>query len=91
MSGDEARVPKLARGMRFRFDAVRDAWMILGPERLFLPDATAVEVLNLVDGARDVAAIVDGLAARFDAPRATIAADVIAMLDDLAVKGVIAW
>ena len=81
------RVPTFRRGTKFRFDTVRDAWMLLGPERLFMPDAMAVEVLKLVDGVRSSGAIIDDLAARFTAPRATIAADVAAMLADLTEKG----
>jgi pyrroloquinoline quinone biosynthesis protein D len=46
-------------------------------------------VLRLVDGARSVDAMVDDLAARFAAPRGEIMTDVVAMLDDLAAKGVV--
>jgi pyrroloquinoline quinone biosynthesis protein D len=91
MSDEAGRVPRLARGVKFRFDAVREAWVLLAPERLFLPDAPAVEVLKLVDGARDVGAISDELAARYDAPRHVIAADVASMLHDLAAKGALTW
>ncbi len=82
-------VPAFNRGFRLRHDAVRNAWVVLAPERLFLLDEPAVEVLKLVDGVRSVPDIVDALAARFNAPRDTIAADVEAMLQDLAVKGAI--
>ena len=84
-----AVVPAFNRGFRLRHDAVRDAWVVLAPERLFLLDEPAVEVLKLVDGARSVSDIVDILAAKFNAPRETIAADVDAMLQDLVVKGAI--
>ena len=47
---------------------------------MFVPDETALEVLRLVDGARSVDAIVDELAASFDAPREEIAGDVREML-----------
>jgi pyrroloquinoline quinone biosynthesis protein D len=86
---DAAAVPRLGVGMKFRHDNVRDAWVVLGPERLFLPDEHAVEVLKLVDGARSVAAIVEALAARYDAPPAIIGGDVWDMLQDLAAKGAI--
>ena len=82
-------VPAFNRGFRLRHDPVRGAWVVLAPERLFLLDEPAVEVLKLVDGARSVPQIVDSLAARFDAPREAIAADVAAMLQDLVVKGAI--
>jgi len=84
-----ASVPAFNRGFRLRHDPVRSAWVVLAPERLFLLDEPAVEVLKLVDGARSVPDIVDALAARFNAPRDTIAADVEVMLRDLADKGAI--
>jgi pyrroloquinoline quinone biosynthesis protein D len=61
--------------------------VLLAPEKLFMPDETAVEILKLVDGARSLGAICDDLAARFDAPRDLIATDVTSTLQDLAAKG----
>ena len=91
MSGlpDDSAVPTLARGVKFRFDDVRGSWVLLAPERLFVPDEPAVAILKLVDGVRTLGAIIDDLAARFDAPRDLIARDVRAMLGDLAMKGAI--
>lgn len=75
----------------FRFDEVRQRWVILAPERLMLPDEQAVEILKFLDGKTGVAAIVEQLAARYDqAPRELIAKDVTAMLQDLADKGCLA-
>jgi pyrroloquinoline quinone biosynthesis protein D len=86
-----ATVPRLARGVKLREDAARGGrWVVMAPERMFVPDETALEVLRLVDGARSVDAIVDDLAARYAASREEIAADVIEMLRDLADKGAIA-
>jgi pyrroloquinoline quinone biosynthesis protein D len=82
-------VPALARGVRLRFDQTREAWMLLGPERLYEADEHAVEVLKLVDGARSFGAIVEALAARFAAPAEEIAADVSDMLRDLQAKGAV--
>jgi pyrroloquinoline quinone biosynthesis protein D len=77
----------LPRHTKLRYDETRQVWVILAPERVLAPDEIAVEVLQLCDGARDVAGIVDELAAKYAAPRDTIAADVVAMLQDLADKG----
>ena len=85
-----ASVPRFGIGMRLREDATRGRWVVMGPERMFVPDETALEVLRLIDGARSVDAIVDDLAARFAAPREEIAADVLALLEELADKGVVA-
>jgi pyrroloquinoline quinone biosynthesis protein D len=81
---ESSSVPRLPRGTRFRFDATRQAWVILAPERLMMPDEIAVEVLKLVDGIRPVAAIVDHLAEHFNAPREEILADILVMLQELA-------
>ena len=85
----EESVPRLPRHVKFRFDQARDAWVVLAPERLFMLDGPAVEVLKLVDGARTVPEIVDELAVKFAAPRDVIARDVDAMLRDMSDKGAI--
>jgi pyrroloquinoline quinone biosynthesis protein D len=82
-------IPAFNRGFRLRHDDVRNAWVVLAPERLFMLDEPAAEVLKLVDGKRSVAEIVDALAAQFAAPRSEIAADVDSMLRDLSEKGAI--
>ena len=81
---DETSVPRFPRGTRLRFDATRQAWLILAPERLILPDEIAVEVLKLVDGARSVSAMAGDLAARFGAPRDEVLGDVLSLLQELA-------
>jgi pyrroloquinoline quinone biosynthesis protein D len=79
--------PRFAPGVRLHHDKARERWVVMAPERMFVPDETALEVLRLVDGARDADAIVDALATKFDAPRDVIATDVRAMLDDLLARG----
>jgi pyrroloquinoline quinone biosynthesis protein D len=75
--------------MKLREDTTRGQWVVLGPERMFVPDEIALEILRLVDGERSLDAIADALAARFAAPRAEIMADVAAMLADLVGRGVV--
>lgn len=83
----EASKPILPRHARLKFDETRQVWVILAPERVLAPDEIAVEILQLCDGQRSVADIVDLLATKYNAPRDDIGADVIAMLQDLADKG----
>jgi pyrroloquinoline quinone biosynthesis protein D len=83
----ETSRPILARHAKLKFDETRQVWVILAPERVLAPDETAVEVLRLCDGVRDVAAVIDELAAKYAAPREAILTDVVAMLQDLADKG----
>jgi pyrroloquinoline quinone biosynthesis protein D len=81
---------RIAPHVKFRHDETRGRWVVLGPERLLLPDDTAVEILKLVDGARSVDTIIDELARHFDAPRDVIGTDVFAMLQELVDKGMLA-
>lgn len=83
-------VPALGRGVRLRFDKARDAWVLLAPEKVLMPDPIAVEILKRCDGRATVAAIVDELSAMFSAERAEVADDVQAFLQELADKGMIA-
>jgi pyrroloquinoline quinone biosynthesis protein D len=86
---DGAAILRFAPHVRFRFDKTRQAWVVLAPERLLLPDEQAVEILQLIDGARAVDAVIDELAGRYDAPRDVIAVDVSKMLQDLVDKKVL--
>ena len=83
-------MPRLPRHVKLRFDGIRRQWLMLAPERVFVPDEIAVEILRLCDGATTVAAIADRLSAKFEAPRETVGRDVLEMLQDLADKGVVA-
>jgi pyrroloquinoline quinone biosynthesis protein D len=82
-------VLRFAPHTRFRFDEVRQAWIVLAPERLMLPDEQALEILKLIDGKRAVDGVIDELVDRYDAPRDVIAVDVIKMLQDLVDKKVL--
>src|SRR5690554_6856585 len=80
-------VPKLARGVKLRLDETRRRWVLLVPERVLAPDDVAVEVLQLCDGERSVAAIADVLAEKYTTPPEHIGADIIEMLQELADSG----
>ncbi|MCA1397840.1 pyrroloquinoline quinone biosynthesis peptide chaperone PqqD [Bradyrhizobium sp. BRP56] len=87
ISVSETSRPNLPRHTKLKFDETRQVWVILAPERVLAPDDIAVEVLQLCDGMRSVAEMVDQLAEKYAAPREAIATDVVAMLQDLADKG----
>ncbi|KZD21052.1 pyrroloquinoline quinone biosynthesis peptide chaperone PqqD [Tardiphaga robiniae] len=87
ISVSEASKPILPRHARLKFDETRQRWVILAPERVLAPDDIAVEILQLCDGERNVADIIDLLVAKYAAPRDDIGTDVVAMLQDLADKG----
>jgi pyrroloquinoline quinone biosynthesis protein D len=86
----EASVPRFPRGARLQFNEQRGHWLVQAPERVFIPDETALAVLQRVDGSASIATIIDDLARVYAAPREVIQADVLELLRDLAGKGVIA-
>jgi pyrroloquinoline quinone biosynthesis protein D len=86
----EESVPGLPVGVKLRFDKQRDQWVILAPERLFVLDNIALEIVKRCDGKASVADIVNDLAETFSAPRDVILKDVGALLQDLADKRILA-
>jgi pyrroloquinoline quinone biosynthesis protein D len=82
-------IPRLPHHIKMRHDTTRGRWLILAPERVFTPDAIAVAVLLLCDGARSVETISRELAETYSAPQERILADILAMLQVLADKGVV--
>jgi pyrroloquinoline quinone biosynthesis protein D len=83
--GDDS-VPRLPRGVRLVESAAQGGMVLLAPERVFKPDAIALEILKRCDGTATVAAIADNLAAAYTAPRERVLADVKALLGSLADK-----
>ena len=52
----DSSAPRLARGMRLQFDKQRDQWIIQAPERVFVLDAIAREILQRCTGEATVTA-----------------------------------
>ncbi len=86
----EGSVPRLPTGARLQFDKQREQWIVQAPERIFVLDDIALEIVKRCDGEASVGAIADDLAATFAAPRETILNDVCELLQELADKGVMA-
>ena len=85
----EETVPQFANGVRLRYDEVRGCWVLLAPERVMMPDETALEILQRCDGRANLGSIIDELAAAYDADRQVIAEDVFKMVEELAGKGIL--
>ena len=83
--------PRLAPGVRLHFDARRQAWMLLAPERVIETEGPTSEILQRCNGERTLGAVIDELAAVFTADRAVIAADVRELLAELASKRLVRW
>jgi pyrroloquinoline quinone biosynthesis protein D len=84
---ESGSLPRLPQHVKLRFDQRRSRWIVLAPERVLLPDEIAVEILKRCDGKTNFSAIVDGLAAVYEASAEEIGEDVAEMLQDLADKG----
>ena len=80
----ETGVPFLRRGASVCTIATcARGWYLLAPERAVKMNDIGVAILNVVDGERDFAGVVDKLAADFNAPRDRIATDAGKFLTDL--------
>ena len=84
---DGLHIPALGDEVKLQRTADGEAWELWLADQRVQPNDIAAEVLQLVNGARSIDGIVDLLAMRYTAPRADIARDVIAVLDDLAGRG----
>ena len=85
MSELSVRKPQLARGVRLRFDGVRDRHVLLVPEGALALNSTAVAVLELCDGQRTVDEISDELSARYNG--AAVHAEVQNLVEAIAGRG----
>jgi pyrroloquinoline quinone biosynthesis protein D len=78
--------PRLPRGVRLTHNEAQGGWVLLAPERIFKADPIAAEILKRCTGETTLEAIVDDLAATFNAPRERIHDDVSKLLAGLAEK-----
>lgn len=81
--------PRLAPGVRMRFDRVGGMAMLLCPERGLGLDGTAAEIVELLGGGFAVGEIVDELQRRYGAARGDIERDVLRFLRSLEQRGVV--
>ncbi|WP_439670614.1 pyrroloquinoline quinone biosynthesis peptide chaperone PqqD [Cupriavidus necator] len=78
---------RLARGTRLQYDAVRQRWVLLGPERMLVLDDMARLIVERSNEHPTIGTLCDALAAEFDAPLATIQADVLALFTCMTQRG----
>jgi coenzyme PQQ biosynthesis protein PqqD len=79
--------PHFVRGVRLRWDPVRQQHMLLFPEGALVLNATAGAVLELCDGQRTIDAIAAELEKRY--PGANIKPDVYHLLSRIAERGLL--
>jgi pyrroloquinoline quinone biosynthesis protein D len=58
--------PHLARFVKTRYDKARERQVLLGPETVVVLNPTGADILELCDGTRTVADVVDELGRRYD-------------------------
>lgn len=58
--------PSLARFVKMRYDRARERQVLLGPETVVVLNPTGADILELCDGTRSVAGIVEELGRRYD-------------------------
>ena len=85
-----ASVPRLPPHIKLRFDAARQRWTLLAPERVLVPDEIAVEILQRCDGVASVGTIAQALAQKYGAPVDEVEGDIVVLLQELADKGAVA-
>lgn len=85
---DEDR-PRLGRGVRLRWDPVRETQMLLRPEGAVALNAPATAILELCTGERTTAEIIQELQARYGG--ADLAADVHELLNEFAQLGLVVY
>jgi pyrroloquinoline quinone biosynthesis protein D len=76
--------PRLPHGVRLVHNEAQGGLVLLAPERVFKPDAIAVEILKRCTGEASFNEIIDELTAAYSAPREQVLADVTKLLRSLA-------
>jgi pyrroloquinoline quinone biosynthesis protein D len=80
--------PRLRKGVRLTFDKTRDTHVLLFPEGVLVPNATAAAVLSLCDGESTVEEIAAALGERYRGVRPKDVTDVLARLES---RRVVEW
>ena len=80
--------PKLRRGVRLSYDRVRDTHVLLFPEGVLVPNATAAAVLRLCDGDSTVDEITAALGEPYTGVREQEVLEVLTRLTD---RWVVEW
>lgn len=80
--------PKLRNGVRLTYDRTRQTHVLLFPEGVLVPNATAAAVLGLCDGEATVEEITTALRARYSGVRTQ---EVLDLLEKLTDRRVVQW
>jgi pyrroloquinoline quinone biosynthesis protein D len=87
---DEA-VPRLSPRARVQTDKVSGKPVLISPESVLVLNPTGAEIVALCDGVRTLGEIGAALAAQYNAPPETIAAQVASYLIKLRERNLVSW
>jgi pyrroloquinoline quinone biosynthesis protein D len=87
MTETTLRKPRLAAGVRLRWDGVREQHVLLFPEGALVLNVTAADVLALCDGERTIDQIAEELGSRYGG--ADVHADVESLVAAIAGRGLV--
>ena len=85
----ESRVPSLKPGLRYTLDRDRGVWLLHTQQGTLLPPPESTEIMGLMDGRRDVGAIVEHIADASGRARDEVAAEVERFLTSMQQRGVV--
>ena len=74
---------------RLKHCDVRNAWLLLVPERVLFPCPTTTDILQRLESPKALGVLASDLAQEYDAPADEILEDAIGLLGDLVEKGYI--
>jgi pyrroloquinoline quinone biosynthesis protein D len=81
--------PRLSPGVKLQFDRTRDQWILQAPERIFVLDEIAHEILQRCTGKVDLRMIVSDLCTAFEADQEEVERDVEALIASLLEKRIL--
>jgi pyrroloquinoline quinone biosynthesis protein D len=81
--------PRLSPGVKLQFDRARDQWILQAPERIFVLDEIAHEILQRCTGKAELRMIVSDLCTVFEADRQEVERDVEALIGSLLEKRIL--
>jgi pyrroloquinoline quinone biosynthesis protein D len=84
-----ASYPRLSPGVKLQFDRTREQWILQAPERVFVLDEVAHEVLSRCTGETSLQSLIEQLSKAFEADVAEISSDVEDLLSSLIEKRVV--
>lgn len=84
---DDRSIPRLAPGVRLRWDELRQKHLLLYPEGALVLNPTAAAVLQLCDGVRSVEAVIAALQEQYGG--AAVSADVRELLTRVSERGLV--